>query len=110
MLKEDAVIGQDREGIRKHQRDFSCSLLESNISWGNEKERSFQSEMELIRFLFFFHSFHKASESLWKHRGEEAEVGKYLEGLMFTSPIILSYFAAFKLFGVFFVGGGLFSE
>lgn len=29
-------------------------------------------------------------------------MGKYLGGLMFTSPIILSYFAAFKLFGVFF--------
>lgn len=39
-------------------------------------------------------------------------MGKYLGGLMFTSPIILSYFAAFKLFGGFFfsVGGGWFSE
>lgn len=54
MLKEDAVIGQDRENIRKLQRGFLCSLLESNISWGNEKERSFQSEMELTSFGFFF--------------------------------------------------------
>lgn len=99
MLKEDAVIGQDRENIRKSQIDFSCSLLESNISWGNEKERSFQSEMELLRF---FHPFYKASESLRKSKGKEAEVGKYLEGLMFMSQITLSYFAALKLLGLFY--------
>lgn len=98
-MKEDAVIGQDRENIRKSQIDFSCSLLESNISWGNEKERSFQSEMELLRF---FHPFHKASESLRKSKGKEAEVGKYLEGLMFMSQITLSYFAALKLLGLFY--------
>lgn len=94
LLKEDTIIGQGRENIRKSQIDFSCSLLESNVSWGNEKERSFQSEIELLRF---FHPFHKASESLRKSRGNEDEVGKYPEGLMFMSQITLLYFAAFKL-------------
>lgn len=36
-----------------------------------------------------------------KSRGKEDEVGKYLEGLMFMSQIMLSYFAAFKLSGLF---------
>jgi len=98
VLEEDTVIGQDRENIRKSQIDFSCSLLESDTSWGNGNERSFQSEIELLNF---FHPFHKASESLRKSRGKEDEVGKYLEGLMFVSQLTLSYFAAFKLSGVF---------
>lgn len=55
--------------------------------------------MELLRF---FHPFHKASESLRKSKGKEAEVGKYLEGLMFMSQITLSYFAALKLLGLFY--------